>query len=295
MNTRTIRFRILLTAALGLVLPALAAAATRADAPTDTDRAEIRAMLDASGLLADPFGAGTAPAAFGDVRVTSHLEAGEPTLEFTYGAKDDAGRPREATVIVRRWITGTLDVQHPDARGRQVVTRKVVRDSCARQVTLRRVAGTNGEPRWRVAAVSAFVRLTPAGRASLPLVDLNTHGVSSGYLSVVSDLDELAVLPQTCAVALPGDEVQVFVGGLDADAVVSVFANGQCVTAKAIDGSHAVATVKLDGTSGLRQIGVTVFPRRTLVDASARADSRTWVLPILVGNPPPASQEYFAL
>ncbi len=295
MNHRTIRFHILLLAALGLALPALAAAAPRVAAPADADRAEIRALLDSSGLLADPFGAGAPPAAFGELRVTSRLTAGAPAIDVAYGARDEAGRPRSATVIVQRWITGTLEVRRADAKGRDQVTSKVVRDSCARQVTLRRVADASGASHWRIAAVSALVRLTPAGRASLPLVDLNTHAVSSGFLSVISDLDELAVLPQTCAVSTPGDEVQVFVGGLDADAVVTVFVGDQCVIAKPVDGSHSVATVKLDGPSGLRQIGVTVFPRRTLVDATAPADSRTWVLPILVGSPPPPSQEYFAL
>jgi hypothetical protein len=79
------------------------------------------------------------------------------------------------------------------------------------------------------------------------------------------------------------------------DAAVCVFAGDQRVTAQRRDGSHAEATIALAGPSGLRQIGVTVFPRRTLADAAAPADTRTWVLPILVGTPPPATQEYFAL
>ena len=76
------------------------------------------------------------------------------------------------------------------------------------------------------------MRLTPSGRASLPLVDLNTHGVSGGFLSVLSDLGELAVHPQTCAVTLPGDSVRVFIGGIDPDAVVCVFAGHQRITAR---------------------------------------------------------------
>ena len=229
-------------------------------------------------------------------RVTRELHAGATELRVTYGAADAAGEPREATVIVQRWITGTLEIRQSDERGRDHVVSKDVRDSCARQVTLRRMrtADDPSAARWRVTTVSAWVGLTPRGKASLPLVDLDTHAVSSGFLSTLSDLDELAVYPQTCAVTAPGDSVRVLVGGLDADAAVCVFAGGQRVAARRSDSSHAVAMVRLD-RAGLAQIGVTVYSGRTLSDASAPADSRTWVMPIMVGAPPPPSQEWFAL
>jgi hypothetical protein len=118
-----------------------------------------------------------------------------------------------------------------------------------------RTADDPSASRWRVMVVSPWVGLTPHGTASLPLVDLNTNAVSGGFLSVLSDLDELAVYPQTCAVTAPGDSVRVFIGGLEPDAAVCVFAGDQRVTAQRRDGSHAEATVALDGPRGLRQIG----------------------------------------
>jgi hypothetical protein len=292
----TVQGRFTHLAALALGIATLTFAAGRAAAATpDADRAAIDAVLAHSGLLADPY-ALSGEATFGTQRVSRELHAGATELRVTYGAPDAAGEPREATVIVQRWITGTLEIRQRDARGRDHVVSKDVRDSCARQVTLRRMR-TGDDPsaaRWRVTTVSAWVGLTPHGKASLPLVDLNTHAVSSGFLSTLSDLDELAVYPQTCAVTAPGDSVSVLVGGLDADAAVCVFAGGQRVAARRSDGSHAVAMVMLD-RAGLAQIGVTVYSGRTLSDASAPADSRTWVMPIMVGAPPPPSQEWFSL
>jgi len=284
-----------LAAALALGL-ALAAQPARATAPAP-DLGELRAVLDHAGLLADPVAGPAAPATLGPLRVEHRLRAGAPRLEVTWGAAGADGRPREAVVTVQRWLTGTLEIRAAGARGRDPVVRKRVHDSCVRQVTLRRVA-TADDPaarRWRVAGVSVLVRATPSGRAMLPLVDLDTHAVSSGFLSLLSDVQELTVQPQTCAVTAPGDSVRVFVGGVDPDAQVCVFAGPQLVTALRRDGSHVEATVRLGGPAGLREIGVTVFPRRTLVDAAAPADTRTWLLPILVGAPPPATQDFFAL
>ena len=295
---RPVRLAPPLLLALALLLAAVSAwGATAARAAADPERAGVQAVLEHAGLLADPFAAGEAPTTFGDVRVTHRLHAGAPELRVAYGSPDAAGRPRTATVTVQRWLTGSLEIRTADAHGRDHVVSKTVRDSCARQVTLRRSPSPDdpAASRWRVASVSAFVRLTPAGHAMLPLVDLNTRAVSGGFLSVLSDLDELAVLPQTCAVSLPGDSVRVFIGGIDPDAVVCVFTGHQRVAATRRDGSHLEATVALEAGSGLREIGVTVFPRRTLADATAPADTRSWMLPILVGSPPPVSQEYFAL
>jgi hypothetical protein len=283
----------LLALTLGIATAGFQARA--AHGATDAERPAIDAVLERSGLLVDAV-AGSGEATFGAQRVSRALHAGAPQVRVTYGAADDAGRPREATVIVQRWVSGTLEIRERNAQGRDQVVSKDVRDSCARQVTLRRVrtADDPAAARWRVAAVSPWVGLTPSGRASLPLVDLDTHRVSSGFLSVLSDLDELAVYPQTCAVTAPGDSVRVLVGGLDADAAVCVFAGGHRFAARRSDGSHAEAMVLLDH-AGMAEIGVTVYSGRTLSDASAPADSRTWVLPILVGAAPPPSQEWFAL
>jgi hypothetical protein len=282
--------------ALALGFAAVALVAGRgAAATTDTERPAIDAVLERSTLLSDPFAA-SGEATFGARRVTPTLHAGTPQVRVTYGTVDASGRPAEAIVAVQLWITGTLEIREGDARGRDHVVTKDVRDSCIRQLTLRRV-GTADDPlasRWRVMVVSPWVGLTPRGTASLPLVNLNTNAVSGGFLSVFSDLDELAVYPQTCAVTAPGDSVRVLVGGLETDAMVCVFADGQRVVARRSDSSHAQAMVALDRT-GLAQIGVTVYSGRTLSDASAPADSRTWVLPIMVGPPPPRSQEWFAL
>ncbi len=288
------RFTHIAALAFGIVTLTFAAGRVAAATP-DPERAAIDAVLERSGLLADPY-ALSGEATFGTQRVSRELTAGTPQVNVTYGAADANGEPREATVIVQRWITGTLEIRDRDARGRDHVVSKDVRDSCARQVTLRRMrtADDPSAARWRVTTVSAWVGLTPRGKASLPLVDLDTHAVSSGFLSTLSDLDELAVYPQTCAVTAPGDSVRVLVGGLDADAAVCVFAGGQRVAARRSDSSHAVAMVRLD-RAGLAQIGVTVYSGRTLSDASAPADSRTWVMPIMVGSPPPPSQEWFAL
>jgi hypothetical protein len=292
----TVQGRFTHTIAIALGFAALALAAGQAAAATpDTERAAIDAVLERSTLLADPF-TSSGEATFGAQHVTHSLHAGAPQVRVTYGAPDASGRPAEATVAVQRWITGTLEIREADARGRDQVVAKDVRDSCIRQVTLRRVRAADdpSAARWRVMVVSPWVDLTPRGKASLPLVDLNTSAVSGGFLSVLSDLDELAVYPQTCAVTAPGDSVRVLVGGLETDAMVCVFAGGRLVAARRSDGSHAVAMVALD-RAGLAQIGVTVYSGRTLRDASAPADSRTWVLPIMVGAPPPPSQEWFAL
>lgn len=288
------RFTCILALALGFA--ALAPGAGRVAAATaDPERPAIDAVLERSTLLAEPF-TSSGETTFGARRVTHLLHAGAPEVRVTYGAPDASGRPAEATVAVLRWITGTLEIREVDARGRDHVTPKAVRDSCVRQVTLRRVR-TDDDPsaaRWRVMVVSPWVGLTPRGRASLPLVNLDTHAVSGGFLSVLSDLDELAVYPQTCAVTAPGDSVRVLVGGLETDAMVCVFAGGHRYAARRSDGSHAVAMVALD-RAGWAQIGVTVYSGRTLSDASAPADSRTWVMPIMVGAPPPRAQEWFAL
>ena len=279
---------ILLASALG-ALPGRAA-----EAPASPDPAGIRAALAHGGWLADPFATSTQAAAFGGLRVTPRLDAGEPSLRFAFGSPDDAGRPRAATVTIVRWLTGTLEIRSTDERGREGVVRKSVRDSCARQVEMRRV-GTGEAAAWRVASVSALVLATPRGRAGLPLVDLDTRVVSGGFLSTLSDLDELNVYPQTCAVTTPGDSVRVFVGGIDSDASVCVVAGGRRIAARQRDGSHFEAMVALDGPAGVQQIAVTVFPRRTLDDPNAPADSRTWVLPILVGARPAAGEAYFPL
>lgn len=287
------RFTRLVTLALAF---ALAAAPAARAAATPDDGAAVRTVLEGAGLLGgDAFGTPGTATALGDLRVTHHLVAGEPRLEIAWGSRDAQGRPRTAAVLVQRWVTGTLEVRTTNARGRDQVVSKIVRDSCARQVTLRR-GGTPDDPageRWHVASMSALVRTTPSGHAMLPLVDLNTHAVSGGFLSVLSDLDELAVMPQNCAVTQPDDSVRVFVGGIDSDAAVCVFAGGRTVAAVHRDGSHAEAVIALGGAPGLREIGVTVFPRRTLADANAPADTRTWVLPILVGAKRPAAQDYF--
>jgi hypothetical protein len=274
---------------VSLVLFASSPGPSRAAAPPP-ELAQIRAILEHGPWLADPSADAGPPATFGTLRVTSRLHAGEPRLLLALGAPDAAGRPQEATVTVQRWLTGTLEIRRADGRGARV--RKAVRDSCARQLTLRR-AGAPGS--WRVTSASALVRATPSGRAGLPLVDLDTRVVSGGFLSTRSDLDELSVQPQTCAVTAAGDSVRVFVAGVDADASVCVFAAGRRVVARRRDASHLEAMLALDGPAGLRQIGVTVFPRRTLADPDAPADSRTWVMPILVGTPPAAAEAYFPL
>lgn len=288
------RFTHIFTLALGLATLAAASRGSAA-ATSDAERPAIDAVLERSTLLTDPF-ATTGEATFGARRVTHSLHAGALQVLVTYGATDSSGRPVEVTVAVQRWVTGTLEIREGDARGRDHVVAKDVRDSCIRQVTLGRVrtADDPSASRWRVMVVSAWVGLTPRGTTSLPLVNLNTNAVSGGFLSVLSDLDELAVYPQTCAVTAPGDSVRVLVGGLETDAMVCVFAGGLRVAARRSDGSHAEAMVALDRT-GLAQIGVTVYSGRTLSDASAPADSRTWVLPIMVGAPAPRSQEWFAL
>jgi len=289
----------LLTRMLAMTLLAgtpAAIAAHAAHAATDPERASLEQVLDRAGFLADPFAGAGAAAAFGDRRVSQSLKAGAPALRVEYGANDAAGRPREATVTVERAVEGTLEIRRADEHGRDQVVSKSLRNECAQQVVLRRMSTPDdlSASRWHVVSVSAVVGLTPAGSAALPLVDLDTHAVSSGFLSTQSDVSELAAYPQTCAVTAPGDSVRVFVGGLDADAAVCVFAGGTRVAAVRRDASHAEATVRVDG-AGLGRIGVTVYSGRTLSDAAAPADTRTWVLPIMVGAPPPRSQEWFAL
>lgn len=280
------------TLALGLLVAAPLARAATASA----DEADVRSVIDRAGLLADPFAHTAAAGTFGELHVRQSLQSLGSDLSIAWGAPGRDGRPQEATVQIRGWLGGALEIRHRDERGRDQLVTKALRDSCARQVVLRRFA-TPDDPeakRWRVSAVSALVLLTPNARATLPLVDLDTHVTSAGFLSTQSDLEQLQVVPQTCAISAPGDSVRVFVAGVEPGTRVCVFADGQSVAASSRDGSHFEARVSLQG-GGLRHIGVTVYTQRTLTDASAPADTRTWVLPILVGSPPPVQQDWFSL
>ncbi|MBI5169245.1 MAG: hypothetical protein HZA61_07135 [Candidatus Eisenbacteria bacterium] len=276
----------LLAAAL---LAAISLTATMASADAGgPEQAGVRTALSDAGLLNDPLALAGAVTTLGDVRITHHLRTSEPQIDVTWDAQDAAGRPVLATVRVARRITGKLDIERADAEGLARFARKDVDDDAVRQVTLRR----EGD-RWRVSAMSAEVLASRGGRTQLPLVDLNTHAVSSGHLSVLSDLDELAVLPQTCAVTQAGDVVRVFVSGVAKDAVVTVFANGRSYAAKSDGEAHFEAAVSLPGDARLQSIGVTVYSRASVFDPSAPADSRTWILPILVGAPPALGEQYF--
>ncbi len=267
---------------------ALSLFATRASADAGSALTEVRTTLAAAGLLDDPLAHAGAVTALGEVRITHHLSTSEPLIDVTWDARDSAGQPVAATVRIARRVTGQLDIERTNAVGRARFARKQVDDDAVRQVSLRLSDG-----RWRVTAMSAVVLASRGGRTSLPLVDLNTHAVSSGHLSVLSDLDELAVLPQTCAVTAPGDSVRVFVSGVAKDAVVTVFANGRSFAATADSENHFEAAVSLPGDARLQSIGVTVYSRASVFDPAAPADSRTWILPILVGAPPAQSEQYF--
>ncbi|MBK7368869.1 MAG: hypothetical protein IPJ04_13465 [Candidatus Eisenbacteria bacterium] len=276
----------LLAAAL-LAATSLTATMASADA-VSADRENVVAALSGAGLLNEPLALAGAVTTLGDVRISHHLTTSDPKIDVTWDSNDAAGRPVLATARVTRRITGKLDIERADVQGRARFARKDVDDDAVRQFSLRR----EGE-RWRVTAISAEVLASRGGRTQLPFVDLNTHAVSSGHLSVLSDLDELAVLPQTCAVTQAGDEVRVFVSGVAKDAVVTVFANGRSYAAKSDGEAHFEAAVSLPGDSRLQSIGVTVYSRASVFDPSAPADSRTWILPILVGAPPAIGEQYF--
>ncbi len=218
-------FARLLATALLLALPLFA---TKASADAGSALSEVRTTLATAGLLDDPLALAGAVTTLGEVRITHHLSTSEPLIDVTWDSRDAAGQPVAATVRIARRVTGQLDIERSDVAGRARFARKRVDDDAVRQVSLRFTDG-----RWRVTAMSAVVLASRGGRTSLPLVDLNTRAVSSGHLSVLSDLDELAVLPQTCAVTPPGDSVRVFVSGVARDAVVTVFANGHSFAAKA--------------------------------------------------------------
>jgi hypothetical protein len=279
--------------ALALLLaPVLFAAtlATPASADTGDDAAlaSVRTTLSQEGLLADPLALSGAVTTLGEMSITHRLSATEPQVEVAWDSRDASGLPIAATAKISRHITGKLDIEHRDATGSARFTRKNVNDDAVRQVTLRRAGG-----RWRVATMSAEVLASSGGRTQLPLVDLNTRGVSSGFLSVLSDLDELAVHPQTCAVTAPGDSVRVFVSGVDRDAIVTVFANGRSFAARSDGNSHFEIALQMGQTTRLQSIGVTVFSRASVYDPAAPADSRTWIMPILVGAAPASGEEYF--
>ena len=234
------------------------------------DETAIRAVLAQSGLLSDALAGTSQEADFGALHVTPQVSSSEPELTFAWkrGCEQD-----QADVRIERWLTGALQIRS----GRHAFT-KNVHDRSRREVHLQR-SPVDGS--WRVASLSAMVANTPQGHTELPLASLDTALGSHGFLSVLSDLDELAVCPQTCAVAAPGGFVHVLVGGVDPDAVVMVFAEGQRVAATSDGGSHFEATLHVTG-EGLRSVGVTVYSRRSLVDPRAAADARTWVMPLLV-------------
>lgn len=238
------------------------------------DETAIRAVLAQSGLLSDALAGTSQEADFGALHVTPQVRSSEPELTFAWkrGCVQDQAQD-EADVRIERWLTGALQIQS----GRHSFI-KNVHDRSRREVHLQR-SPVDGS--WRVASLSAMVANTPQGHTELPLANLDTALGSHGFLSVLSDLDELAVCPQTCAVAAPGGFVHVLVGGVDPDAVVMVFAEGQRVAATSDGGSHFEATLHVTG-EGLRSVGVTVYSRRSLVDPRAVADARTWVMPLLV-------------
>ncbi|MFN8587635.1 MAG: hypothetical protein U0704_07500 [Candidatus Eisenbacteria bacterium] len=267
---------------------ALSLFATKASADAGSAIEEVRTALATSGLLNDPLALAGAVTTLGDVRITHHLRTTEPVIDVTWDERDPAGQPVAATVRIARRVTGKLDIERTDLTGRERFSRKAVDDDAVRQVSMQRSGG-----RWRVRAMSAEVLASRGGRTRLPLVDLNTHAVSSGHLSVLSDLDELAVLPQTCAVTPAGDSVRVFVSGVAKDAVVTVFANGRSFAAHNDGESHFEAALALGGDARLQSIGVTVYSRASVFDPAAPADSRTWILPILVGAPPSQGEAYF--
>ena len=117
----------LLALALATVTFALLSAPS-ARAAAD-ERPAIQSVLEHAGLLADPFGAAAEPSTFGTLRVSNTLASGAPRVEIAYGMPDASGRPASATVTVQRWLTGTLDIRQADARGRDQLVRKDVRDS----------------------------------------------------------------------------------------------------------------------------------------------------------------------
>lgn len=123
------------------------------------------------------------------------------------------------------------------------------------------------------------------------------HGLRSGEPQVHMAWDsregERWRIATLSAVTAPGDSVRVFVSGVDKDAVVTVFANGHSFAARSDGASHFEIAVKLEGQTRLQSIGVTVFSRASVYDPSAPPDSRTWILPILVGAPPAAAEQYF--
>lgn len=276
----------LLAAAL---LAAISLTATMASADAvGADREQVVAALSGTGLLNEPLALAGDVTTLGDVRISHHLTTSDPKIDVTWDSKDAAGRPVLATARIARRVTGKLELHSSAASGRDRFVSKDVDDDAVRQISLRR----EGE-RWRVTAISAEVLASRGGRTLLPLVDLNTHAVSSGHLSILSDLDELAVLPQTCAVTPAGDIVRVFVSGVDRDAVVTVTAGGRSFAATSDGEAHFEAAVSLQGDARLQTIGVTVYSRASVFDPSAPADSRTWILPILVGAPPAVGEQYF--
>jgi hypothetical protein len=283
--------------ALALALALAAAVLARAATPAgDPDRAAVTEQLRRAGLLADPFETGPSPATFASSRVRVEARCGEPAFVMEFGGRDGEARPRSATVTITRDATGWVEILAPRPDGRQQLVRKPLVETWVQQVTLVRAPApdaANGAE-WRIVSLSALVGSTPGATAALPIVTLDTHAVSGGFLSPLSDVTELAVYPQTCAVTPPGDSVRVLVGGFDRDAAVCVFAGGRSAPARWSDGGHAEAMVRLDG-DGLSRIGVTVWSGRTLTDPAAPVDARTWLMPILVGAAPKPAQEWFAL
>lgn len=274
--------RFCLFACFTLAIPAgvtLAAStpATASDHPSD--ETAIRTVLAQSGLLSDALAGTSQEADFGTLHVTPQVHSSEPELTFAWkrGCAQDEAQD-QADVHIERWLTGALQIRS----GHHAFTKNVHDRSC-REVHLLR-SPVDGS--WRVATLSAMVANTPQGHTELPLANLDTALGSHGFLSVLSDLDELAVCPQTCAVAAPGGFVHVLVGGVDPDAVVMVFAEGQRVAATSAGGSHFEATLHVTG-EGLRSVGVTVYSRRSLVDPRVAADARTWVMPLLVRSARP--------
>jgi hypothetical protein len=212
------------------------------------------------------------------------------TFEFVFSDPDTVGRPTTAMVTIRRRLSGQFNIlagdppivgMLPDTM--RNVIHKPLLDHWVRRVLLKRMRmmGDNGEPLWRIAAVSG-VQVT--SRHAATGMDATTHIGSLRVQSVGVDTvltDPLAferlrkVLrfqPQSMVtLTVKTDRVDDVVVLHHADRRFRFHNNGDMTYT-------GVWTTGLF-MRGLRHVGVNALSHGTLFDDQAPYDSQSWIFP----------------
>jgi hypothetical protein len=199
----------------------------------------------------------------------------ERSYVFAFADTDTTGRPRTATVTVRKRLSGWFNlVVVGQAEGEENVLRKPLRDRWVRRLQLARIDDARFGRPWRIVASSA-VEVTS--------VDAETRITSLRVRSTETDttiVDPLAFWRVRRILHLtPGADVALTVTTLRPDDVVVLdlprfrarfHAEG--------DGTYTLNWKPAD-VRGLLHFGVNALSRGTVFDDALPYDSQAWILP----------------